>query len=167
MAEPLSLAGYFDRAEHVSILAGDLGKAFQEESEQAQNRQASDLTAWSRHKPAFLAYWQTLVRMAPEIDNPPDGSAAVAEWLAKAKQVAVEIRDLARTPDAWKFTDYFSGLNSVALGLATSRQACPRDAGIMNRLLPVADSAHHRSKPEDHKNTSAFVRWTRAFAGPF
>jgi len=117
VAEPFSLAGYFDRAEHVSILAGNLGKAFQEASEQAQNRQVSDLTAWSRNKPAFLAYWQTLVRMAPEIDNPPDGSAAVAEWLSKAKQVAVEIRDRARTPDAWKFPDYFPGLNSVALGL--------------------------------------------------
>jgi hypothetical protein len=38
-------------------------------------------------------YWQALLGLASEIENPPNGSRAVGEWLAKTAKITQTMRD--------------------------------------------------------------------------
>lgn len=114
MAEESSLADFLERAQEISILANDLGRAFQSELEQARANGEIDPSAWNRHKAEFEKLWKSLLSLASEIQNPPEGSGAVGERLAQAAENAREIRRLVGTPDYWQFADFFPNLNSVA-----------------------------------------------------
>ncbi len=115
MADESPLGGLLDRASDVFSLAGKLGREFHEE--RLSERGPINRDGWQRHAPDFDKFCSALLELREEIQNPPDGFAAVAVPLLEAARIAKGIRDAMQRPDGRSraaYRDFFPDLNSVA-----------------------------------------------------
>jgi hypothetical protein len=109
-----ALSDLLDRANDVFWLAGKLGRDFHDEHQQPRY---IDPPGWKQHAPTLNEFFEAVLNLREEMQNPPKGFAPVAERLLEAARIARALRNSVTSRGGFNaHLDLFPELNTVSRG---------------------------------------------------
>ncbi len=120
MADSSALRELLDHASRVFSLAGELGRAFQDEhqrQDQLGGLRRFDSQVWKGQESNVKGFLDSVVMLGESIQNPPDGFQVVAQRLRETKAIVRRFEDALQRPDGGGCVgclELWPDLNSIA-----------------------------------------------------